>query len=316
MPTPTLTLDTVRGAQLEKTLTQTRLIRTGFVKDIDLTATNDADALMKVLSVNGMPPMGSALSPANQHMKLQRLRVFPQEDKHAMVRLELLYETRLFDATPTAYLLRDRTFTIQKTDCFIPGTRFVMEVGFESETDAQKPFAIEKQPVFMNLNLSARSLQVVSLQYGRPDGGAANYNNYVNDATWPDNSGIFNGTTNPSPFGIANGTHVATPLAKGFWRIASYATEYDRQRGMTTIQAEAVTKIIEDWSHVGMVRNERSGRYPFASLTPTEKVAVYNLMNTPGYAYGPIYPTGAQKHKGIGRWGPYPMTDFSTVFGF
>jgi hypothetical protein len=322
-PPPVPVLDTVNDAELEANPQLTSYVRTGYMDNIDLADSNDPDALIKVLPY--LPSWHTGLSDYATEMKLIGIRVRPDPRKLRRVLLWLRYETNVVNLQPTAYMLRDRTFTVQRSDFMIPGLNEVMRLGFDltgTTLAGEDPddYEIPKEPVFLNMDMSARSLQLTVLRYGRPEsGGAADFHNHVNDDDWPVGGFAFhqNQTGSPTPLvGEPVMFESATSLPKGYWRLAQYSTEFDRNRGMTLVQAEAVTKVIEDWSQYAMARHERSGKFPFGSLSDSEVIATIAAMNAPVYSHGTIYPTGATAHRGIGRFGRYPLTNFENIFGF
>lgn len=318
---PTVQLDMVQGTELEQTRDGTRYVRTGVVKDIDIGDTPDPDALVKVLQL--LPQFDTALGPQSTNMKLSRIRVRPEPAKFRRVNVDLLYETKQANFTPTAYMLRDRTFSIQKRDHFIPGLRVPMVLGFEeasagSPTTAERKLLLPKKSVYLDMHLSARAVQLTVLMYGRPSAGGQSYANHVNNNSWPTGDFQFNQnqTSSPSPFGGITPMPVAPALPKAHWRLNAYSSEFNRQAGMTLVQTEAVTKIIEDWSHYAKAYNRRDDTYPFDSLEESERLGIIADMTNADYVHGPIYPIGATRHRGVGRWGPYPLANFTSIFGF
>ena len=301
----TLVLNKVNGAELEATSDVTRVIQSGHVDDIDIDGLSDPDVLVKVQSfiASSGYPFGTSLSGASAALKLTRLRVRGEPMKIRRANIELTYETNTFNATPTLYMLRDRSFAMQQTRCTIPGSRIPLVCEFQA--DSRSP--VISDVVFYTFDITARAISVTVLQYGRPATSFGNYGNYVNDSPWPSGGMVvFNGQSVPS----------AESKPKGYWKLQGYATEYDRNKGMTLIQTDALTQGVEDWSVVGMLRNEQTGKYPFASLSKSERSIFYQLVNGGAYAYGIIWPTGEQMPKGIQRIGPYPMTNFFGIFGF
>lgn len=316
---PTLHLDLVKGSELEATQFLARYVRMGYVDNIDLSALPDPEALVKVLTVPGFPAMKSQLGPQSPGLRLSRVRIVPQLEKVRRVVVALTYETLPDDLTPTVYMLRDRTFIVNKTTCFIPGTRTPVIVGFTNAGTSSTSTLVRLAPevLFFSTSVSARSIQITSLMYGRPDGGAADYVNYVNDADWPGGDVSFGGAGgfgNPGgPNGIVMKTARSKP--KGYWKLSQYGAE-SNQNGTTLVQAEAISQVIEDWSEVAMLRNEKTGKFPFASLPDGDRLAIMTAMLNRPYAYGDIYPTGLETNYGIKRFGPCPLTGFVGLMGF
>ncbi len=332
MPSPTLHLDIVREAELEATPFQTSYTRFGFLDDMDLTDTPDPDALLKV--ADHLPPWRSPLSVRFSQMLLQRIRIRPEPAKVKRVNIWLTYETSTLDFNPTAYILRDRTFVMDYEGVFMPGTRVPVVVGFDTSgltftnvdgtaftTEESDALKLNPQPLVFRSTWPARSIQLTTLQYGRPNGGTADYQNYVNDDSWPAVGEItlFNGNFNTlggNAGALTTPVKTATSRGKGFWRLNSYSTEYDRNRGMTLTSAEALTKGLEDWSQVAMLRDERTGKYPFAAMDEATQTSIRNAMSTPSYAQGILYPLAPTKQRGIIRFGEFPTTNFQALFGF
>lgn len=315
---PTLILDKIDGAELEATRFMARYTRMGTVNDIDLASTSDADALANVMLADNMPAFNTPLSASNPGLRLARVRILPQLEKFRRVRVALSYETIEANFTPMAYLLRDRTFSQNYEGFFIPGTRKVVLVGFDipigpgtsAEEEALRAFAMPKTPLKMSFDISIRSLQLTIQQYGRPDGGSAEYVNYVNDDDWPTSDITFGG----------DATKTARSRPKGYWKLQSYSTDWLRNQGVAMIQAEAATKNIEDWSIVGLLRHEKTGRYPFGSLPGSEQLFILTTMAGRDYENAVIYPRPdvfiGETDRGLVRVGPYPTTNFTDLFNF
>lgn len=318
---PTLILDKIDGAELEATRYMARYTRMGTVDGIDLASTSDADALVNVMAATNMPRFNDPLSASNPGLRLVRVRILPQMEKFRRVRVALGYETLSADFTPTVYLLRDRTFSQNMRSMFIPGTMTPVLVGFEPGSDEQdKALAIPKKPLWFECDISVRSLQLTMTQYGRPDGGAGEYGNYVNNDDWPTGDVTFgDGRISPIPTGGIV-TKTARSRPKGYWKLNVYQTDWLPNQGVANVTAEAFTKNIEDWSIVGMQQHEKTGRYPFGSLSDAEKLGILNTMKNRDYVYGIIYPRPDQfpgeTDRGLVRFGPYPTTDFTQLFPF
>jgi hypothetical protein len=313
MPTPTVVLDTVQDAELERTSTMVAYQRTGYVDNIDVADLPDPEALLKVLPY--LPQMQTPLSVAWPTMKLQNIRVRPDTAKVRRVRFWLTYQNIPFNAAPTAYMIRDRTFARRKQTFFIPGTREPVMVGFTTDPAAATQMSLFPVPVLFEVDVSVRSMQLSVVMYGRPQGGSADYVNYVNNDPWPVGDFQFNQNQTSTP-GSGIELESATQFAKGFWKLQSYSTEFDRNAGMTMIQSEAVTQVLEDWSEFAMRRNEKSGTYDFCALSDATRIAQLSIAVSKEYNQGILYPTGAETHYGLVRFGPYPMTNFVDLFGF
>ncbi len=180
---------------------------------------------------------------------------------------------------------------------------------------------LPSQMAFFKSSYPARSIQLTTLQYGRPDGGPEDYQNYVNDAEWPNSSevSLFNSNFNTiggNAGAIVAPVKTATPRPRAYWRLMTYGTEYDRNRGMTMTSAEAVTKGLEDWSQMNTLRNDKTGKYPFASLPDNIRFGILTDIASREYAWGPIFPLAGDPKAGICRFGEFPLTSFPSLFGF
>jgi hypothetical protein len=316
---PALVLDEIKGAELELTALTGSYIRTGHIDGIDLANTPDPDALVKVLPY--LPAIFSPLGPLSPGLKLARIRIKPSEQKIRRCDLELIYETTIANFTPTVYLLRDRSYSAQETRSTIPGSRIPLRMGFgnplATNDDADDTNLIP-DAFFLNFNITVRAIQLTVLQYARPTAGAQDFTNYVNDASWPTGDVTF--PVFQSNIGAGGGvTNMKTASAKplGYWRLGAYATEYDRNRGMTLVQAEAITKGLEDWSQVATLRSAKTGKFPFFGLADATRASVLADMNGRNYSYGYIYPLGIiSQFYGISRIGGYPLCSFPGIFGF
>jgi hypothetical protein len=310
---PTLVIDTIKGAEVERTPSGARAIRTGYVDDIDIAGTTDPDALVKVLPY--LPAFDSPLGPSSPGLRLTRQRVFPADEaarKYRRAYFALTYET---DAQPTTlvYMIRDRTYVTQQTSHVIPGTRepMVVEMVVDGNGKIAASGEVISDTVAMNFFRPARSISVTVMRNQRPEGGAQDYVGCVNHATWP---------AGPAQVGIPNlggaflpvDSNAGTSKPKGYWLLSQYSTETQRYSGMHLIQSEAISRVNEDWSEVAMLQHKGTGRYPFASQDQATRDAAINTLLAPAYDHGII--SGGT--LGIIRIGPYETADFEAIFGF
>jgi hypothetical protein len=313
---PTLVLDKIIGAELDATRLSSRCVRSGHINDIELADTNDPNALASVMEFlfgEGII-WQSPLSQEYPSLLLGRIQVLPEPAKTNRVNLKLTYETAQITGNQTVFMVRDRSYSQQVTRCTIPGTHQVITCSWDI-LEASSTTRIT-DVLFFNINTTVRAIQITSLQYGRPEGGFADYVNYVNNAEWPTGEITFASPDNtgmPSSIGLNS----ATSYPIGYWRIANYGTEYNRTQATTLTQAEAITQTIEDWSTVGILRNEKTGKYPFASMEPAEQEAERAAMMAEEYSHGIIWPLNdINTAKGIVKFGAYPLTDFFLLMGF
>lgn len=293
-----LILDTIDGASLELQGTAVKKVRTGVITGVPTTDLADPLLLETALSTIGMPRAADN-APGYGNLPISKIRAvgFCSDG----VRVELTYET-LSGVTPTAYVItRDSTTRYVRRNT-IPGTRlpFLIPHTTTDGTTVDVPDDIGFETVAVNYSIiSVSMVQLGSLQQqtatiptlGQLDGGSglgvtaqvnalANRTNCVNDATWQG-------------------------LPKGYWRFTRYLTQESRYQGYYSTVATAESPVIEDWSIVQILQDQRTGR--FVDLTDNQM----NAMNAAGYSYGKIFAS-----EGIARFGPYPMTSYSGIFTF
>ncbi|HEV7297936.1 MAG TPA: hypothetical protein VGN72_01120 [Tepidisphaeraceae bacterium] len=280
---PTLKIDTVRGSSLEAVDgVGTRLIRTAIVDDIDLASGNDPEALIKVLSVTGMPQLKDAL-PGQPSMFLRRTIVRPSLTRWRRAYVDLEYSNE-FGLIPTAYIVRDDAFLQQVETNLIPGTFVPIRVNWQNPSEATEKVPADN--ITFSFGIPIRAISISGLAYGSPNTYQGSVG-MVNAGTW-------------------------AGKAAGHWRLDRYASEINKQEGTYTYNAMAVSRAYGDWSEWGVLRNQQTGRYiPIASADRTAALAL-------AYSYGIIYPTATPdtSNKGFVRVGPYQTTNFETIFGF
>lgn len=93
-------------------------------------------------------------------------------------------------------------------------------------------------------------------------------------------------------------------LGVGYWLLAEHTTAISKYTGYYQKRISAITRVMEDWSEIAVLQTPDGHYYDVPSGTWTATIA-------PAYSFGVIYSAA-----GIARWGPYPVTEFSTIFGF
>jgi hypothetical protein len=314
--------DTIEGSEAELTPDQTRVVRTGLVKDIDMSV--PSIALVDVVNTPGFPAMYSAIHSSKPHLLLQRIRLIGLSEFKGWVRVALEYMTESSDFQPTVYVVTDDTYVTQVTSPFIPGTKIPITANFPAQSGVDE---VKADLIMGTFFRPARAINVTSLRYGRPSGGYQGKVGMVNDAEWPTGNvqvpgGLSSpgGVPIPDGFGSIVSTNSAEPLPIGYWMISRYRTQWNRQ-GWCMIEAQAATRVFEDWSEIFSLQNKSSGRYPFGELPYATKVSILTSVMGADYNYGYIAggetgASGLQENSGIARIGPAPKTNFAAIFGF
>ena len=310
MPSPTVTLDIIEQASLEYgTATGTpikRFVRPCYVEGMDVSGAggNLSEALWLAGAAVEAAAAASPLAAARADMALTRIFLEPTTDRAARGRI--LYELPTFGAgqPPSTYLIRDagtmRTFETNR----LPGTHEPLECSYDSSAaggyggvasgfigdDSPQAFRLTDRIIY-TVMAPLRAIEVNALIYGRPTNGAQDAITYANNASWP--TGAYPG-----------GTTGLVPKAKGYWRLDNYQTDYAVYNGYYTLRAFATTKVTEDWSESGTLRNAQTGR--FVRVTPE---SITTLMSG-AYTYG------ITNGNGIQRVGFYPLISFPALFGF
>jgi hypothetical protein len=283
---------------------------------IDLTTTSYAAALINCFQIAGFPQLGSAM-PGASWLKLARVQLLPsieQEGNDAMAALEYLHEPLEF--TPTAYIIRDETYTVSQRTPIVPGTTKPITVRFDAQEDQE---FVPSDIVIFNFLRPMRSLGITALRATRPHAFGDKVG-YVNDNDWPEDP-IKVPTSLTSQLGGGPDTQDVTGAGskpKGYWMLQRFATEYNRSTGYTLMQAQAVSRVIDDWSEIGTLINRQTNKYPFGALAQGTQDATVAAIMGADYLHGIIAGGNGQAEEGMGiiRVGPYPMTGFKALFGF
>lgn len=288
-----VTMDTVSGAQLDAELTKKRRVRTGIVSNIPL-STGAPDALVLEKAVDALIAAGyiftSAIPGADPTCGLKRYSMRAIDGMVNMVKFALIYETPDFGGTPSAHIVRNAAVSqIEETNRQLDGT--AIKVKWASDSDTFGDNAIEDLVSFRVFR-PWRMLQVSALIYGNledvgpSDGGndKADFNDYVNNATW-----------------------MGKPA--GWWLLKDFSTD-TTNFGYYSVTTAALARG-KDWSEYQTLFNRHTGQY--VKVKDANETAAIGRNYSPGI----IWPkTSDDKFSGLVRWGPYPWTDFSAIFGF
>lgn len=275
--TPTLILDTVRDAVLEKNWDTSQIrVRTGLMKNIDipLGATPDPTVLDRVANAINMPKMND-LDPGSltSGRRLRRIRVEPIS--YNLSRVFMIYErpNPLFD--PSIYVIRDDSYMASKQTNILPGSNKPIRATW---TDPNDPNNAITDNVLMSLLMPMRAITVTRTVYGTPPADLRTNIGRVNSVDWEG-------------------------LPPGYWLLNRLVSDLVRYGGSYTFTASAITKNSEDWSEYGVLR-DNAGRYVQFSQ------ADLTALRTMSYAYDVI------PKNGIVKVGPYKTVAFGAIFGF
>jgi hypothetical protein len=203
--------------------------RTGWVDDIDF---DGANTLLQVLSLTGMPAMGSALSASFPTCTLGRVLVRPSTTIQRRAYLELQYSSA-FGALLSAAVVTNRAWeTMVETD-YIPGTRKLIQTRYQKGLEKLK-----KTTLRMVLPVSMREISIAAIVFGATEAPPAllNSHNAVNANPWQG-------------------------LPKGYWRVTGAATAEPRYEASYSYQWSAVTKCEEDWAAFVRMMHPQTGNY-------------------------------------------------------
>jgi hypothetical protein len=309
---PTFKWDLIQGSEGELTPETTRVKRIGLAKGIDMTVPHLA--LIDLVNAAGFPGMRSVLDETKPWLILLRVHLVGMSEHKGWVRVECEYGTEQSEFLPTVYTLTDDSYLVQTTSALVPGTRTPIRATYTDSSNSANTFS---DLVMMKFDRQARAIGVTALRYTRPSGGWQDRVGYVNNGDWPANF-----VTTPSGLGIPGAEigqttgrvtilqRAATTYSTGFWKLTRYRTTWNQQ-GYTIVEAQAATKVFEDWSEYGVLQNRQTGRYPFGGLDAGEAQGIIDSLKGPAYTHG-IIASG----NGIVRVGPAPTTDFFSIFGF
>ena len=276
-----LTLDSVDGSQAEKFgNVGGRIVRTGIVRDV--TSTDNPEMLLwECLNVAGMPAMGSA-HPANAAFLLQR--VVAQGINTRDARVFLHYEPFSANAASALVITTGSRLTPYQTNLH-PGSNKPIYVDVNDGVDS-----IPADLATFSLLKVQSTVSVFKLQIGTIDPTAA--------ATQAGHVGKVN--TNPW-----------MGRSKGSWLITDYEVVNSRYAGWFSTRATAMTAgpAPQTWMTASVLFQRQYGKYYWYEGIQDDMAP---------YLSNYVYTANLDVNSRLG-WaviGPYPLTDFSAVFGF
>lgn len=268
--------DTVEDSSAEAFGIIKRHARGALITGLD-TSVTPADMLWSVLSLPGVPVTGQS-HPTRPELKYNR--VLLRGVSGDSVRAQFIYETFNPSGPASAYYITHDSFTQSFQTNMVPGTRVPIRVSYEDPVTGLK---IPEDYVTFTFDRTMKAISVTALIYGNPEGSTDGaYVNRANDSAWQG-------------------------LPIGYWRTLRYKTSYAKFSGYYQKEMTALTKVDEDWSEMGILRNSVTGR--FAKVLESNITACLSAT----YAYG-IQP--GTSTLGFVRVGPYRTANFASIFGF
>jgi hypothetical protein len=278
MPDPALQYipDTVDGSEIEHNYTSSTRIRGGLVVGLH---GDPSQALEQIIAASGMPKFGDVINSNGRTLYLKNIRA--KAIGADMARVALTYDSVFSSETSSAYLIRTRSYLTTYETNMLPGTRVPIRIDLYADPDHGFN-VVPADNVTFRFQRPMRSIEVSGLKFGAPP----------TDDKYEKNIGY----ANAGPF---------RGLARGYWVLTDGGVDLSRYKGFYTWNLSALTRNTEDWSETGILRDSRTGK--FVNVLPADIAALLALP----YDYGII-----GKRNGIIRVGPYPVTDFATLFGF
>jgi hypothetical protein len=277
----TLLLDTVDGSEFDIQVGSPNVSRGGLVTGI---SGDPSTAIDQVIAAAGLP-LGQAGTINGQSAFLQR--VTGRAASSDTFRVQLMFGNA-GSFTPSAYVITDRSYTQAYQSNRIPGTRkrllvprWRQNADDPHEDDPSNP-SVPADLAMMTWQYPMREIIVSGLKYGSP----------------PDDS-VYAGK-----IGKANAEQFLG-LPRGYWHINSASTNDSKYSGYYSYQGSAVSKVVEDWSHVFTLYSSLVNKY--VDIDP----AVEQRVLGAAYKYEVI-----DSGPGILRVGPFDLTSFAAIFGF
>lgn len=281
MATGTVELDQVSGSAAERVGQQLRYRRMGRVKDIDLEGMPDAEKLLRVMSISGVPQWGEALSANYTELRVERIRV---ETKPGFQTAYLVIDYSTPNGfTPTTFLVRNDGYAGQiQTNVMPNGQQILMDTWTDpnNANNTESP----DSPI-MSFFSPVRSLSFTSLRSGTPPTTAGDYVCHVNNAPWP--------------------TQYGTPKPAGYWMLMRYSSETSVYQGYSVLTGQALTRNFQNWSEQAILRSRKTGKYVQVDSALLSQYVTANYI-----------PNTIVQGAGFVVVRRYPWTNFATIFGF
>jgi hypothetical protein len=280
MPTPTLVLDSVEDAQIDRDHGRYKVVRGGWVYGLDTTLPQP-EILASALSATGMPADGSAFpATALARAILVRIVVSAIRGRKTKARVLLFYEQPTFNTVTegaSVFILERNRSSVWVEAQLHPKDKKPMRFKWANPRDAN-----DKRP---EANATIRHLKpILTLTasgyiIGSPPTAYESAYKKVNNATW-------------------NG------YPKAYWLYMGAFDRTDDNGTSYSIRLEFLNNVDEDWSQYEVYRDPNTGL-----LLPVADAHVAELKALP-YAYG------FDTRNGIIKTGMYDLANFTTAFGF
>jgi len=277
MPTPTLVLDLVANAQVQQDQNGTRILRSGYIKDID-TSLPPEQVLVSALAVSGMPAYLSAFpAPGYESCLCRRRFVEPLANVNNKARVLLGYDTG-GPATPppSTFILSRNTTLVERITEVHPRDWEPITIGWTNPNDSSD---VRKDDT-AQLRYLTPFQRLVATGYfiGEPPDEMISALGKVNSLSW-------------------------RGYDTGYWLYASQS-DVTQDRGLSyMISLEFWNRIVEDWSQAAVFRDQHG---QFLKVDPTDA----SDLRDSSYSYG------IERRNGIVKVGLYDTDDFNSIFGF
>jgi hypothetical protein len=281
VPTPTLSLDLVKDAQIEnRGLGRAYIRRMGILRDIDTTV-DPSLIFAQATQHPDMPVIYSAFPHPAYGTSLLMKHVF-EPITNTKLRVALLYEPAdVGTGGGIAFVVTRRTYLVDTETQLHPERKQPFNIVWKNPRDPQQ----RTKP------------DVATLRYRMPI-QVVTASGWVRSADLPEAAIACIGKVNEKPW---------RGKPKGYW-LCEVEDDKTEDRGRSyTLQFQFTTKITEDWSSWAIFRD-----------LPVRENDIAGLKAVP-YRYG-FEATGgnATNHvrNGIIKAGMYPTADFGAIFGF
>jgi hypothetical protein len=181
MPSPTLKLDTPRNAQVIEAQQGIRIVRTGFIRDIDTTVPT-AEIFAQAMATAGMPAYNSAFPGSRYPAAKLRQRIIDGIDgNNNRVNVTLIYETLGLAQIPVTFLLQRSTGLVQKLTERHPNGQKPMSVTWRDPSDTNN---VVKRTIQVPYYMPFQRLIATGWYIGEPPASMTRAICSVNEAPW------------------------------------------------------------------------------------------------------------------------------------
>jgi hypothetical protein len=274
---PTVIFDLVDGAEASRDKDGSRAVRTGYIKDLDVTG-DPQDILARAVDL--LPAEYSAFSAAYPTLQLVRHVVVPFGRANNRARFSLFYEAAPIaegGGGPIIFSFeRKRQMVNVQTQLHPSNGEATLNIDWRSPVDHRA-----EQPQVASMSIMTPLASIVATGYVR--------------GTPPTAYDAVFGRVNNQPW---------KGKPKGFWLFVG-AEETTRDFGRTyEIRLEFLSKWTEDWTSWAVYRHPATGL--FIPVKKSDRAELKSLA----YSYA------IAKRNGITRAGLYDLGDFNNTFGF